>query len=114
MLTEEESESNFVEDFGKEFKKILNDSSDYITEKQAQGKIVSPQKGYGSRNEWYQQSDDDYKERHEAAEEYAVSEGKNAFENTVKGMFNNTRSTLAETVERGAFLLSDNILIFLS
>ena len=43
------------------------------------------------------------------AEEYAMSEGKNAFENTVKGMFNNTRSTLAETVERGAFLLSDNI-----
>ena len=38
-----------------------------------------------------------------------MSEGKNAFENTVKGMFNNTRSTLAETVERGAFLLSDNI-----
>ena len=105
----EESESNFVEDFGKELKKILNDTSDYIIEKQAQGKIVSPQKGYGSRNEWYQQSDDDYKERHEAAEEYAMSEGKNAFENTVKGMFNRFRSAPGEAIEDAAYFLNDTI-----
>ena len=105
----EESESKFVEEFGKEFNRILKDSSDYVTEKQAKGKIVSPQKGYGSRNEWYQQSDDDFAARYDAAEEYVMSEGKNAFENTVKGMFNRLRSAPGETVEDIAYFLNDTI-----
>ena len=105
----EESERKFVEEFGKEFNRILKDSSDYVTEKQAKGKIVSPQKGYGSRDEWYQQSDDDFAARYDAAEEYVMSEGKNAFENTVKGMFNRLRSAPGETVEDIAYFLNDTI-----
>lgn len=106
---EEEEEEKRWENFGKEFEKVLEESSDYVTEKQAQGKIAVPEKGYGSRNEWYQKTDDDFLKRYEAAEDYVMSEGENAFENTVKGMFNNTRSTLGKTAERAEFFLSDNI-----
>ena len=105
----EESERKFVEEFVKEFNRILKDSSDYVTEKQAKGKIVSPQKGYGSRDEWYQQSDDDFDARYDAAEEYVMSEGKNAFENTVKGMFNRFRSAPGEAIEDFAYFLNDTI-----
>ncbi len=43
------------------------------------------------------------------AEEHAMSEGKNAFENTVKGMFNRLRSAPGEAIEDAAYFLKDNI-----
>ncbi len=93
----------------KEFEKVLEETSDYVTEKQARGKIVVPQNGYGSRNEWYKQKPEAFINSYNSAEDYVMSDGNNAFENVIKGMFNNTRSTLGKTAGNAEFFLSDNI-----
>ena len=47
---EREKERKFEEEFGRNLKELTEESSDYITERQAKGKIAVPEKGYGSRN----------------------------------------------------------------
>ena len=81
----------------------------YITQKQAGGKIVSPNKSYGSRGERYANQDEEFMSRYNYADDYLMSEGENAFESTVKGMTNRARSAVGTGAEDFAYFLYDNI-----
>ena len=100
----QQKEEKFEEEFGKELKKIFAESSDYITEKQAKGKIISPGNSYGSREEWYQERPEEFINSYNAGEEWLMSEGEG---DLAKGFINNFRSSIGTGAEDFAYWLND-------
>ncbi len=103
-----DSESERWSNFGEEILNALNEGNERFNSRQTQGKIAVPQKGYGSRVNWYAETPEEYLDRYNAAEDYVMSDGENVYQNAAKGTFNRLRSAPGEAVEDLAYFLNDN------